>query len=143
MASFYNVSFITLEKAFEKLDKKYIECLNKNDMRGYIITLDSFLNLDFNKEKLSNLKPYQYTIEVRSSVQLLRLDIYNNPKEESTYISDEEIKKLQELYAYLKEPEVAAYLKNSEKLFRRFIMPLFLSVPVIFIILVLKVKGII
>lgn len=97
-----------------------------------ILSLDEeFAILD----KILKLKSYQYTVEVRKSTKIFMLAIYTKNRTPTTYLSDEQIKRLNEFNDYLNTPEAIECLKRIDRFMRYIILPIIFSLVVLFIFL--------
>ena len=114
MPDFYRYKEIDLDEAIKELNDYYERVKGTRDEKGYMIRLHGFITPEINSEKIDNLEAYKYTVIAKKwTNNNLRLDIYNDKKRSTTYLTTEQIKELQKFNDYLKQREVKAYIKRS------------------------------
>ena len=113
MPDFYTSKEIDLDEAIKYFNDYYERVKDTSNEGAYIIELDTFIDPKFNSEKIDNLEAYKYTVIAKKSPRAYKLDIFNDKKRSTTYLTIEQIKKLQKFNDYLKQSEVKAYIKRS------------------------------
>ena len=114
MPNYYTYEEIDLDEAIKELNDYYERVKDTRDEKRYIIELYSFISPEINSKKIDNLEAYKYTVIAKKSTNNdLRLDIINDKKSSTTYLTIEQIKELQKFNNYLKQREVKAYIKRS------------------------------
>lgn len=112
----------SLDEAFTYFDNYYKYAINskkKSKIYDFNIALLRFIEPKFSKEKIMDLKTYNYTIKVivsRSSYKFssfYRFDIYRNSKEEPTLLTVQQINKLKRILAYLETDTIKKDYKKA------------------------------
>lgn len=138
MPNFATPRILTLDEAFEYLDEVYKEAILEDNIASYIMEVTRFIDPDYNSDKIKNLKSNQYTVEVRKSPNIFRLDLYKKDKIPTTTLTDEQIKKIQELNDYLNTPEVLK-IRNHYKRIAKIAGTFFISLAIVFLYFFIKV----
>ena len=111
MPDFYRYKEIDLDEAIKELNDYYERVKGTRDEKGYMIRLHGFITPEINSEKIDNLEAYKYTVIAKKSPDNFTLDIYNDKKRSTTYLTTEQIKELQKFNDYLKQNDVKRYIK--------------------------------
>lgn len=112
MPNYYSHKEIDLDEAIKELNDYYERVKDTRYEKGYMTRLHGFITPEINSEKIDNLEAYKYTVIAKKWTNNdLRLDIFNDKKRSTTYLTTEQIKELQKFNDYLKQNDVKRYIK--------------------------------
>ncbi|MGL5573958.1 MAG: hypothetical protein ACRDCW_00140 [Sarcina sp.] len=123
---------IPLDDMLTYLNEQYQICSQKNQMKDYNFLLYGFLAPEINTNNIDNLRPYKSTVRCRKNTGEYYLDIDNNSS--SSDLTDQQVKKLQELNNYLKQSGVMKSIKKDQM---KIIIPFCIVVISIFVLIFL------
>ncbi len=114
MPNYYSYEEIDLDEAIKELNDYYERVKDTRYESRYMIKVHAFITPEINSEKIDNLEAYKYTVIAKKwTNNRLRLDIINDKKRSTTYLTTEQIKELQKFDDYLKQDYVKSYIKYS------------------------------
>ncbi|WP_066869566.1 hypothetical protein [Clostridium mediterraneense] len=112
MPNYYTYEEMDLDEAIKYLNDYYEKVKDTRDEKGYMTRLHGFITPEINSEKIDNLEAYKYTVIAKKWTNNdLRLDIFNDKKKSTTYLTTEQIKELKKFNDYLKQNDVKRYIK--------------------------------